>query len=600
MNRKALLTVVTIAIAVLASACSSSSPTITISTAPPASLEINGTASIAATTTHDSGDGVDWSCSPSGSCGTFSPAHTASAASTVYTAPSVAGSVTITAASTKKATVTATATVTINPVATVSSLTGTYTFFINGWDAAGAPYSVAGSVALDGAGNITGGEQDYFDLNSGNIFPDDPITAATGAITIGNDGRGSVTLTPTSAPVETLSITVVNNNHALIEEFDATATSAGSLDLQTAPASVPAGGNAFALLDTADGFVFGGVVTSDGTSLFTVGEGDDDLRGAPLYDFAVVGGFSGTDPSGRGTLTLNDPNFGTFEFAYYVVGPEAFRLIAIDGETFLAGSMFGQGTTAGSYSAASLTNGFVFGQSGEEDLGFGIYSAAGQFTTDATSTFTAGVADVNEGDGTPVLAGAITGSTYFVNSDGYGGIALPGTTTDTLANFGVYLTDPTLNLADPNNTSGGGGGVLLNLDADNLGAGIVVPQGSIGAVTGNFAFNDDGAYDTGDGEDFFDNIGQVYSPGTGAFAGLGDQNDLFNTGQNAGVTLTGTITGDSSNPGRSTGQLIVNGSTTPIDATFYQASSSLALHVDVDSSVNKQGTVGFGVSEAQQ
>src|ERR1700723_218107 len=125
MNRKALLIVLTIAIAIVGSACSSSSPTVTISTPPPASLEINGSATIAATTTHDSGEGVDWSCAPAGSCGTFNPTHTASGATTVYTAPSVSGSVTITATSTKKTSVTATSTVTITPVATVGTLTGT-------------------------------------------------------------------------------------------------------------------------------------------------------------------------------------------------------------------------------------------------------------------------------------------------------------------------------------------------------------------------------------------------------------------------------------------------------------------------------------------
>ena len=103
MNRKSLLIVLTIALAVVASACSSSSPTITIRTPPPASMEINSSASIAATTTHESGQGVDWSCAPAGSCGTFSATHTDSGASTVYTAPSASGTVTITASSTKKA-----------------------------------------------------------------------------------------------------------------------------------------------------------------------------------------------------------------------------------------------------------------------------------------------------------------------------------------------------------------------------------------------------------------------------------------------------------------------------------------------------------------
>lgn len=607
MNRKSLLIVLTIALAVVASACSSSSPTITISTPPPASMEINSSASIAATTTHDSGQGVDWSCAPAGSCGTFSATHTDSGASTVYTAPSASGTVTITASSTKKASVTAAATVTINPVATVSDLTGTYTFFINGWDSAGAPYSVAGSVALDGAGNITGGEQDEFDTSLGSpVIADDPILPGTGVVTIGDDGRGSITITPTTATAETLSITVVNSNHVLIEEFDGNATSAGALDLQTASASIPTGGNAFALFDTADAFVFGGVVTSDGTSTFTTGEGDDDLQGNPIYDFTVTGSFTAPDAAGRGTVTLNDPNFTNFEFAYYVVGPEAFRLVAIDEETFAAGSMYGQGSAAGGYSAASLTGSFVLGQAGAEDVGLGTYSAAGQFTTDATSAFTAGVADVNLGDGAAVLAGDLTaGTTYFVNANGYGGAILTGTTTDGLANFGFYLVDPALNVADPNNTSGGGGSALLDLDVDNLGAGIVVPQVSGATAPGNLAFYEDGFYETDTAASFFDLVGQVLSDGTSSFTGLADYNDLFNTGLNPGISFTGTITADSANPGRSTVVSTINGSTTPAALTVYQASSSLGLFIDTDTSIDPNtsdpiGTIALGAIETQQ
>ncbi len=603
MNRKPLLIVLTIAVAVVASACSSPSPKIAITTAPPASMEVNTSASITATVTHDSGKGVDWSCAPTGACGTFTPTHTASGSSTVYTAPSTAGSVTITAASTKKASVTATATVTVTPVATTASLTGTYTFFINGWDAGGFSYSVAGSVVLDGAGNITGGEQDFFDTTGPTIVTADPITAATAAVSVGDDGRGTITLTPTTAAPETLSITVVNNNHALITEFDANATSAGSLDLQTVPTSVPTGGNAFAVLDTADAFVFGGVVTSDGTALITTGEGDDDLTGTADFDLALTGSFTAPDAAGRGTITIIDPTFVSFPFtfAYYVVGPEAFRLIAIDGNTFAAGSMYGQGTAAGSYSAASLNGNFVFGQAGEENVGIGFYSAAGQFATDATSAFTAGVADVNEGDGAPVLAGDIaTGTTYFVNADGYGGVALSGTTTDTLANFGVYLVDPALNVADPNSASGGGGAVMLDLDVNNLGAGIVVPQTSGASFVGNYAINQDGAAETSTTFGFFDLIGQIVSDGTSTFAGLGDFNDVNLTGQTAGVTLAGTFATDSANPGRATAQLTVNGSSTPNSLTAYQASSALVLHVDVDSSANGIGTIGLGVLEQQQ
>jgi hypothetical protein len=605
MNRKSLIVLAALAVATLLSACSHSKPiAISLSTAPPSTIEINDTASMAATVTNDSSNaGVDWNCSPS-PCGSFNPSHTASGAATVWTAPSTAGSVTITADATAKSSVTATASVTVNPVASVSNLAGTYTYYANGYDSSGDPISVVGNVTFDSTGDITGGEQDYFDTatNPATIITADPITAATAALTVGPDGRGSVTITPTTAPPATLSLTVVNNDHILIEEFDSNATTAGSMDMQTAPTSVPSGGNAFALYDVDDAFVFGGVVTSDGSATLTTGEGDDDLQGAPDYDFVVTGTFTAPDSFGRGTVTFVDPNFiPTFTFDYYVVGPEAFRLIATDGNTFATGSMYGQGSNAGSFNAASLTGSFAFGQQGLEDVGFGVYAAAGQFTTDATSSFTGGVADINEGDGTPVSAGALTGSTYTVAADGYGSVVLPSpSTTDTLANFGVYVTDPTLDLEDPNNSAGGGAAVMLDLDTSNLGAGVVMVQTSGATFVGNFATNDDGSYEISSVFSDYDFVGQGTSDGSANFDGTVDYNDLLNTGLNPAVSLAVTFAADTANPGRATGQSTLNGSTTPVSVTFYQASNSLTFHVDMDSAVNATGDVGFGVAEQQQ
>ena len=227
MNRKALLIALACTVAMFLSACGGggghttppATPTISITTAPAAMLEINGSTPVAATVANDSTNaGVDWTCTPTGSCGSFNPAHTASGASTTYTAPSASGMVTITADATAMSSVTATASVTVNPIATASDLTGTYTFYANGFAASGAPISVVGSVALDGAGDITGGEQDYFDSTTPSVIAADPITAATAAYTVGNDGHGTITITPTTAAPETLSFTVVNNNHALIIE----------------------------------------------------------------------------------------------------------------------------------------------------------------------------------------------------------------------------------------------------------------------------------------------------------------------------------------------------------------------------------------------
>jgi len=615
MNRHTLLAGLALVISMAFAGCGGPAIMIEITTAPPASMEVNQSVSIAATVFHDgSSSGVDWSCTPVNTCGTFTPPHTASGATTVYQAPSAAGGVVITAASTKKPTANQTANVTINPVASASNLNGTYTFFFTGFDKNEAPYSVAGSVVLS-SGKVTGGEQDYVDTFSPTIITADPIKAGTTA-TVGSDGRGTLPLTPTSAsiPPESLGITVVNNNHVLITEFDTNATSSGSLDLQTAPTSVPTAGNAFALFDSADAFVFGGVLTSSGAA-FTAGTGDDDLAGVPAYGFSLVLPLASsfTAPvAGRGTITLadNDPSVAaTLEFAYYVVGPETFRLIEIDGLAFAAGSMYGQGSTSGAFGPGGPMQGnFAFGQFGENDETFGWYAAGGQFTTDGKSLLTGGVADINEGDGHALKATGLkgTGSDYFVDANGYGGIKLVGTTTDTLVNFGVYAVDPKLNVTDPNNTSdtsGEGGALMLDLDANSLGAGIMVPQSTGPTFSGNYAINQHGLYQTNTNAfSEFDIIGQVLSNGVSTVTGLVDFNDMDNTGLNANVTLTGTYAADGANPGRATAQISVNKGQvpTPENITTYQASSALLFHVDVDSSSDGVGTIALGVLEKQQ
>jgi hypothetical protein len=154
-------------------------------------------------------------------------------------------------------------------------------------------------------------------------------------------------------------------------------------------------------------------------------------------------------------------------------------------------------------------------------------------------------------------------------------------------------------VTDPNNASGGGGAVMLDLDTDSLGIGVVTPQTSGASFAGNFAVNDDGAYENATTFAFFDFVGQAVSDGSANLDGTVDYNDLFNTGLNPGDTLAVAWTADTSNPGRYTSQATL-GSNAAIPVTFYQASSSLLFHVDMSSPANLSGTVGFGVTEEQQ
>src|SRR5438046_549075 len=104
---------------------------VTLTTPPPTSLAGGGTASVAATVANDSAAaGVNWSCTPSTTCGSFTPPSTASGASTTYTAPAVApagGSVVIIATSATDPTKNAqSAAVTITGTASNATLNGQY------------------------------------------------------------------------------------------------------------------------------------------------------------------------------------------------------------------------------------------------------------------------------------------------------------------------------------------------------------------------------------------------------------------------------------------------------------------------------------------
>src|SRR6266550_3374804 len=147
---------------------------VTITTAPPASLPIGGTAGVAATVVNDTaGAGVTWSCTPSTTCGSFTPPSTASGASTTYTAPAVApagGSVVIIATSVTDPTKNAqSAAVTITGTASNASLNGKYVLHLTAATGNQGTGVIAASVTADGNGLITGGVEEltapgFYDL----------------------------------------------------------------------------------------------------------------------------------------------------------------------------------------------------------------------------------------------------------------------------------------------------------------------------------------------------------------------------------------------------------------------------------------------------
>jgi|HubBroStandDraft_6_1064221.scaffolds.fasta_scaffold02145_9 hypothetical protein len=619
--KRGILWIVLLSVCALAVAgCGSSGHLAVTLTTAPSTLAVNTGGNVIATVVHDHNDaGVTWSCMPAVACGLFSfaPASTSSGGTAVFTAPPavpVGNQVTITAASITNPAVSASATITITASSTA---TNNFVFYASGEEITGSTYSVAGVVAIstDGNNTIIGGEQDYNDgmVTTSPQPSGDFITSGT--LAFADDGSGNATLTlVTDNPnvgvsgTETFALSYANTNHALIVQFDGSATSFGSFDLQTS-AATPVSAS-FSFTDTgADSsgapVADGGVFTLDGSSNIT-GFFDTNDAGAPVLDTPIPSGVSAgpTDSLGRGNVIGGLASAVTIN--YYVVGPEVLRTINADTTDTAVGSAYGQGATP-AFSAGSIgTSVFNAGSS------LGLYAAAGQFTTDGSANFT-GVADENESvldDNAPVT-GPI-GGTYVMASDGYGAMNFT-TVLNSMTTFGIYAVDPTLNILDPNNplAPGSGGGALIAEMDSLVGIGALIPQTdtALADVTSPATFGAQGRTNTdGVGNDEFDFVGTgpfsggvldnatgVLSDPVGALTGAAGE---FN------ATFNGTFTDDGTHVGRSTSTLTVSATdgtdftAVPLTVTAYEANPNQLFWIETDGTSFFNGSIQGGALDS--
>jgi hypothetical protein len=510
----------------------------------------------------------------------------------------------------------------------------TYIFYLSGQQAS-SYYALAGAVQIDGSGNVLGGVQDYNNgLGVASPQPSgDTIIAASGGLVVdSNTGQGTLTLTTNNtglgvAGVETLGVQFVNGKHALIIEFDGAATSSGSMDLQTAttlPATASAS-YAFTLsgVDPVSSPVaFGGIFSiTGGTTLngsFDIN--DDGVVLAQPSQTAWVGTVSAPPALGRGTMSgLSNPTSSSGATAvalnYYIVGPEVIRMIDVDTLSTVGtndsavGSAFGQGAASG----FTLGNS-VFGIAG---VPFEDYYAAAGMLSPSSGTFT-GIADDNElAAGVQPSDVSITGS-YSIPTNGYGNLTITAETLGDVSVLGLYMTDPNLNLLDPNNTTTGlGGGLIADMDPVAFvagGTGILLPQtdssvASFSGSTNTYAF---GAQDIDVNCCEFDFVGQG-SFASGVLTGTGLVSDPLadlsgDLTTNSGVTFSATPLPDPSNVGRYTMlsantvpnplNITIGGTAYPFNVIVYQASGDQLLWFDEDGST--LGSVFLGSLQQQQ
>jgi hypothetical protein len=542
--------------------------------------------------------GVTWSCAPAGACGTFNPATTGYEVTTQYTPPVAAPNAPITQDLAYGVTITATS-VTDNSQSASSTINiaQQYSFVMSSY----AAYGMVGSVTLDGNGNVVAGETDYSTNGNYGNFP------IIGTYTLDSStGFGTMTWTIKGCCSQTNALTATSNSHLTIAEIDQfaglTFGGTGSMDLQAPPFSVSevSGGYSFTLsgYDGAQGFngSWGGVFTADGIGAISGGTFDTSLGGGPsgYSTTSFTGTFTAPDANGRGIMDLTNGA----SYVYYIATPEALRLTAVNDATNShtvqtagnTGSAYGQGALATGASDAALTGNFVFGDSGffSDNNGGEQSAAAGQFHATGSGNIDSGIMDLNAFGTASTIP--LSGSTYSFPSGPRGTLTGPAGQA-----YNVYLTDPNLNLLDPNNTTGTGGALLLEADAGDT-VGVVIPQADTSAtVSGGYAFvlSDEANPPNADGG-FESQFTAPSSSGPGTFSGQGGyQGESSNSLIPIIGSLTGTFAADNANPGRFTGTVTTTpplwsgsiGGTSPgtNNVSFYLANGSQGFVVETDS-----------------
>lgn len=543
--------------------------------APPTSLTVGTQTPVTAVVVNDpTNAGVDWTVTcGSTDCGSFNPTHTASSGPTTYTAPTTVpagNNVTIMASATADPTVNTTASIQItNTTNLLGLLNGQYAISISGIDFNGV-YGVTGSLVADGNGNITSGEEDFADP----IVLLGPVPFV-GSYTIGQDGRGTMELCnqanlgvtgsvgcpPGYTTEQIISFAVVSSTRSLVIEFDSSATSHGSIDLQTASdlnIGAVTGGYSFAFsgisLFPAVPAALGGVFTADGNGNFTGGTEDINDNGNVMPPASFTGTYTTPDSFGRVTAGFDSG----YTFVFYIVNAGQLNFVETDISFEAVGPAFTQGS--GSFGNSSLSGPYGFTGAGMN--GTQARAEGGLFTSDGGGNLSSGLIDVN--DAGSLTSGSFTGS-YAISSNGRGTATLSGTTGG-VSELALYVTKSQ-------------GALLLELDSGAVSSGAAKVQGS-GISASTFQGNYAAYYESHPSSNSqVDAAGQIMADGMSSLTGTMDVNQFAGPTETPAVPFTGTFTANSD--GRFSGSLM-SPITGPLNEVFYVLDSSTVLMLESD------------------
>ena len=299
---------------------------------------------------------------------------------------------------------------------TNASLKGSYVYQLHGGDSFLNPYREVGVFTADGAGNITGGNDDAsFNTTSSSV----PVT---GTYQIASDGTGSITMTGVIGTI-TLAVTMVSNSKVyLIEADNLNSTglginASGIADLQdsTAIGTTPVGSFTFRIHDEISGM---SQVPASQVGAFTVpGSGVngamDQNAGGTFSNPNLTWTFNAPSALGRGTGTfLNTSTNVTSNFFYYIVNSGKVALLMSDAGVVGSGVAEAQSGAIGN----GLSGTYAFGSSGDDTSfgAFGTVATVGEFNSSGGNI--AGVEDTMV-DGNLTSNATIT-NCYSANSSG--------------------------------------------------------------------------------------------------------------------------------------------------------------------------------------
>jgi Putative Ig domain/Bacterial Ig-like domain (group 2) len=306
------------------------------------------------------------------------------------------------------ATATAALSIAVSAVSTggTASLSGQYAFMTSGYDAA-----LAGSVTLDGKGNVTGGEEDIRAPMTS--LSGAAIAISSGTYTVGSDNRGTLTYKDANGNTFTFAFALGGFNGAVASfgqmiEFDSNPLElTGSLALQSSAdftASALSGGYAFESWgwDTTPSpdVTVGSFVVSGGA--ITSGLFDQNDNGTVNGAVAFTGAIGTIDSNGRATVSLGNGS----KTDVYVISNSAMYGISDASDTNVqSGLMLAQ--SGGPYSASSMVGNSIYESRSENGvpaphttLGLIAFASGGTFT---------GTVDTND-SGTLSLSQSAPGS----------------------------------------------------------------------------------------------------------------------------------------------------------------------------------------------